>query len=60
MSFLALSGIQSSLVQTFGESCVHIDVTHPAVHMTWRFVIQGRPTHFLNQHGAIGMVATVQ
>ena len=43
-SFLALSGRESSLVQTFCESCVHLDITHPSVHMTRRFVIQGCPT----------------
>ena len=42
--FLALSGRESSLVQTFCESCVHLDITHPSVHMTRRFVIQGCPT----------------
>ena len=42
--FLALSGRESSLVQTFCESCVHFDITHPSVHMTQRFVIQGCPT----------------
>ena len=41
---LALSGRESSLVQTFCESCVHLDMTHPSVHMTQRFVIQGCPT----------------
>ena len=44
MSFLALSGRESSLVQTFCESCEQLDITHPSVHMTWRFVIQGCPT----------------
>ena len=33
-----LSGRESSLVQTFCESC---DITHPSVHMSRRFVIQG-------------------
>ena len=42
--FGALSGRESSLVQTFCESCVHLDITHPSVHMTQRFVIQGCPT----------------
>ena len=42
--FLALSGRESSLVQTFCESCVHLDITHPSIHMTQRFVIQGCPT----------------
>ena len=44
MSFLALSGRESSLVQTFCEFCVQLDITHPSVHMTRRFVIQGCPT----------------
>ena len=44
MCFLALSGRESSLVQTFCESCVHLDITHPSVYMTRRFVIQGCPT----------------
>ena len=44
MNILALSGRESSLVQTFCESCVHLDITHPSVHMTRRFVIQGCPT----------------
>ena len=44
MGFLALSGRESSLVQTFCESCVHLDITHPSVHMARRFVIQGCPT----------------
>ena len=35
-----LSGRESSLVQT----CVCFDFTYSAVHMTWRFVIQGCPT----------------
>ena len=42
--FLALSGRESSLVQTFCESRVHLDITHPSVHMTRGFVIQGCPT----------------
>ena len=42
--FLALSGRESSLVQTFCQSCVHLDITHSSVHMTQRFVIQGHPT----------------
>ena len=42
--FLALSGTESSLVKTFCESCVQLDITHPSVHMTQRFVIQGCPT----------------
>ena len=33
---ISLSGRESSLVQTFCESCAHI--THSSVHMTWRFV----------------------
>ena len=44
MGFLALSGRESSLVQTFCESCLHLDITHPSVHMTRRVVIQGCPT----------------
>ena len=44
MSFLALSGRESSLIQTFCESCLHLDITHPSVHMTQRFVTQGCPT----------------
>ena len=31
--FLALSGRESSLVQTFCESCEQLDITHPSVHM---------------------------
>ena len=42
--FLALSGRESSLVQTFCESCEQLDITHPSIHMTRRFVIQGCPT----------------
>ena len=44
MSFLALSGRESSLVQTFCESCEQLNVTHPSTRMTRRFVIQGCPT----------------
>ena len=44
MSFLALSARESSLVQTFCESCVRLDITHQSVHMARRFVIQGCPT----------------
>ena len=44
MSFLALSGKESSLVQTFCQSCEQLDITYPSVHMTRRFVIQGCPT----------------
>ena len=44
IELLALSGRESSLVQTFCESCVHLDITHPSVRMTQRFVIQGCPT----------------
>ena len=29
-----------SLVQTFCESCEQLGITHPSIHMTWRFVIQ--------------------
>ena len=42
--FLALSARKSSLVQTFCESCVRLDITHQSVHMARRFVIQGCPT----------------
>ena len=35
---------KNSLVQTFCESCEQLDITHPSVHMTRRFVIQGCPT----------------
>ena len=42
------SDLESSLVQTFCESSVHLDInTHPSVHMTRRFVIQG--VSYLNQ-----------
>ena len=44
LSFLALSGRETSLVQTFCESYAQLDITHPSVHMTRRFVIQGSPT----------------
>ena len=40
--FLALSYRESSLVQTFCESCVCFDFTHSSVHMAWRFVITPR------------------
>ena len=40
----ALSGRESRLIQTFRESCEQLDVTHPSVHMTQRFAIQGCPT----------------
>ena len=46
---MALSGRESSLVQTFCEPCVHLDIAHPSVHMARRFVIQGCPT--LRWHG---------
>ena len=39
IEFFALSGRESSC-----ESCEKLDITHPSVHMTQRFVIQGRPT----------------
>ena len=39
-----LSCRESSLVQTFYESCVHLDITNPPIHMTRRFVSQGCPT----------------
>ena len=45
MSFLALSGRESSLVQTFCESCEQLDITHSSIHMTRRFVIQGCPIY---------------
>ena len=44
MNFLALSGRESILVQTFCESCVHFDFTHSSIHMTRKFAIQGFPT----------------
>ena len=44
IEFLALSGRESSLVQTFCKSCEQLNITHSSVHMTWRFVIQGCPT----------------
>ena len=44
IQFLTLSGRESSLVQTFCESCEQLDITHPSIHMTRRFVIQGCPT----------------
>ena len=47
MSFLALSGRESSLVQTFCESCEQLDITHPFDNMIRRFVIQGCPTLIL-------------
>ena len=46
---MALSGRESSLVQTFCESCEQLDITHPSIHMTRRFVIQGCPILKLNQ-----------
>ena len=58
--FLALSGRESSLVQTFCESWVHLDITHPSIHMTRSFVIQGCPT--LNRaltHGLVSMMNNV-
>ena len=42
--FFALSGEESSWVQTFCQSCVHFDFVHSSVHMTRQFVIQGCPT----------------
>ena len=53
IEFLALSGRESSLVQTFCESCAHLDITHPSVYITQRFVIQSCPTltgGFLHVH----------
>ena len=44
MSCLALSGRKSSLVKTFCEFCEQLDITHPSINMTRRFVIQGCPT----------------
>ena len=44
IEFLALSGREGSLVQTFCESCEQLDITHPSDHMTQRFMIQGCPT----------------
>ena len=43
-AFFALSGEESSWVQTFCQSCVHLDFVHSSVHMTQQFVIQGCPT----------------
>ena len=51
--FFALSGRESSLVQTFCESCEQLDITHPCVHMTRRFVIQGCPTLNVKNNTAI-------
>ena len=45
---LALSGRESSLVQTFCESCVYLDITLPSILMTQRFVIEGCLTLKLN------------
>ena len=39
-----LSVRESSLLQIFYEYCAQLDVTHPSIHMTWKFVIQGCPT----------------
>ena len=44
IEFFALSGRESSLVQTFCQSCVHLDLGNLAVHIFQRFVIQGCPT----------------
>ena len=44
IEFFGISGRESSLVQTFCESCKQLDITHPSIHMTQRFVIQGCPT----------------
>ena len=33
LEFLALSGRESSLVQTFCESCVHLDINYPFIHL---------------------------
>ena len=41
---MSFSARESSLVQTFCESCVRLDITHQSVHMARRFVIQGCPT----------------
>ena len=49
IEFLALSGRESSLVQTFFESCEQLDITHPSIHMTQTFVIQGCPTLTLDR-----------
>ena len=48
---------ESSLVQTFCESCVHFDFTHSSIHMNWRFVIQGCPT--LNRQNNVIQMKTV-
>ena len=41
---IEFSGRESSLVQTFCESCEQLEITHPSIHMTRRFVTQGCPT----------------
>ena len=43
--FLAISGRESSLVQTFCAFCVRFEFTHSFVHMTRRFVIQDCPIY---------------
>ena len=42
--FLSFSVNESSLTQSFCESCVHFGFTHSSVHINRRFVIQGCPT----------------
>ena len=44
LNVMALSGRESSLVQSSLESCVRFDFTHSFVHMARRFVTQGCPT----------------
>ena len=34
IDFLVLLGRESSLLQTFCESSVHLDIAHPSIHMT--------------------------
>ena len=40
--FLALSGRESSLVQTFCESCVHFDITHLSIHPHYSEICDSR------------------
>ena len=62
MSFLALSGRESSLVQTFCESCEQLDITQLSVHMTQRFVIQGCSTLllYLQPRGSYSILSCLQ
>ena len=57
IEFLAFSGRESSLAQTFCESCEQLDITHPSIHMTRRFVIQGCPT--LKLHGILSYIPII-